>query len=69
MSAPEPTVVRTWNRDGTTNVMGLDAAVENVTRNQSDGDGPTGERREAVRRYLAAGRTLRTPHATFELGH
>jgi hypothetical protein len=44
MSAPEPTVVRTWNRDGTTNVMGLDAAVENVARNQSDGDGPTGER-------------------------
>ncbi len=69
MSAREPTVVRTWIRDGTTNVTGLDAAVENVARNQADGDGPTGERREAVRRYLAAGRTLRTPHATFELAH
>jgi hypothetical protein len=67
---PSPTVVlRTWTRDGTTNEMGLEAAVDNLARNQSEGEveGATDERRLAIRNSLLAGRTLRTANATFEI--
>jgi hypothetical protein len=65
MSAPESTVVRTWNCDSTTNVMGLAAAVENVARNQAGHESATDEGRQAVRTALLAGETLRTHYATF----
>jgi hypothetical protein len=67
MSEIEPAVIRTWLRDGTRNLMSLDQAVDNLAQNQADPDGATEERRDAIRRYLLAGRTLRTNHATFAL--
>jgi hypothetical protein len=47
--------------------MSLDQAVDNLAQNQADGETPTDERRDAIRRYLLAGRTLRTRFATFAL--
>jgi hypothetical protein len=67
MSDIDPAVVRTWLRDGTRNLMSLDQAVDNLAQNQADAEGATEERRDAIRRYLLAGRTLRTHHATFVL--
>jgi hypothetical protein len=62
-------VLRTWTRDGSTNEMGLDEAIENLARNQSEGEveGATEERRKAIRNSLLAGRALRTENATFEI--
>ena len=68
MNASHVTVLRTWTRDGTTNEMGLDEAVENLARNQDlagVAEANPADRREAIRRYLLAGRTLRTANATF----
>jgi hypothetical protein len=67
MSEMESSVVRTWLRDGTQNLMTLGQAVDNLAHNQADDNGAPEERREAIRRYLLAGRTLRTQHATFAL--
>jgi hypothetical protein len=67
MSDTESAVVRTWLRDGTQNLMSLGQAVDNLVHNQAEGDGDTDDRREAIRRYLLAGRTLRTRLATFAL--
>jgi hypothetical protein len=67
MSAPEPMVIRTWKRDGTTNAMTLDEAAENLARNGQDVDGPTEERRAAARQALLSGATLRTALATFSI--
>jgi hypothetical protein len=65
MDEAQPAVVRTWTRDGTTNLMDLDAAVENLARNQAGHEGATDEGRQAVRTALLAGETLRTHYATF----
>jgi hypothetical protein len=67
MSNIEAAVVRTWLRDGTVNHMSLDQAIDNLVHNQPEVEGSTDERRDAIRRYLLAGRTLRTKHATFAL--
>ncbi len=67
MSETESVVIRTWLRDGTQNEMSLHQAIDNLVHNQSDAEGSADERREAIRRYLLAGRTLRTRHATFAL--
>ncbi len=67
MSDTEPAVVRTWLRDGSRNLMSLDQAVDNLAQNQADGEAPGDERRDAIRRYLLAGQTLRTRFATFAL--
>jgi hypothetical protein len=67
MNVPEPTVIRTWKRDGTTNAMSLDEAAENLARNGYDVEGPPDERRASARRALLAGATLRTALATFAL--
>jgi hypothetical protein len=67
MIETESAVIRTWLRDGTQNHMSLDQAIDNLVHNQSDVDGSPDERRDAIRRYLLAGRTLRTRHATFAL--
>jgi hypothetical protein len=63
----EPSVVRTWNRDGSQDVMGLQAAVENLSRNLAGADGPAEDRRDAVRQALLSGQALQTRHATFKL--
>ncbi len=67
MSETESAVIRTWLRDGTRNHMGLDQAIDNLVHNQPDVEGSPDERRHVIRRYLLAGRTLRTRHATFVL--
>jgi hypothetical protein len=67
MSEAFATVTRTWRRDGSTNTMTLDMAVENIARTGYAIGGPDSERREAIRRALLAGVTLQTPHATFAL--
>ena len=67
MSDTESVVIRTWLRDGTQNQMSLHQAIDNLVDNQPDAEGSSDERREAIRRYLLAGRTLRTRHATFAL--
>jgi hypothetical protein len=67
MSDTESAVIRTWLRDGTQNQMTLDQAVDNLVHNQPDVEGSPDERRDAIRRYLLAGRTLRTRLATFVL--
>jgi hypothetical protein len=67
MGERSPAVVRTWRRDGSTNVMDLDVAVENLSRTGEDLVGPDADRRDAVRKALLAGETLATLHATFAL--
>jgi hypothetical protein len=59
--------VRTWKRDGSQDVMSLDAAVENLSRNELDTAGSAADRQEVVRRALLAGETLETPLARFAL--
>jgi hypothetical protein len=61
------TVVRTWKRDGSRDIMSLDAAVENLSRNERDAAGSTEDRRESVRRALLAGEMLETPLASFAM--
>jgi hypothetical protein len=60
-------VVRTWKRDGSRDTMSLDAAVENLSRNERDAAGSPDERRESVRRALLAGELLETPLASFAM--
>jgi hypothetical protein len=67
MSDVDSAVIRTWLRDGTQNQMSLDQAIDNLIHNQPDVEGSPDERRDAIRRYLVAGRTLRTRHATFAM--
>ena len=68
MSNSESAVIRTWLRDGTQNHMSLHQAIDNLVHNQPVVEGSTAdERRDAIRRYLVAGRTLRTRHATFAM--
>jgi hypothetical protein len=67
MGETVPAVVRTWLRDGTSNRMSLDQAIDNLAHNQPKAEHATIVRRDAIRRYLVAGRTLRTSHATFAL--
>ena len=57
---PVEIVVRMWKRDGTTNLMSLGAAVENLRHN---GWGEYGER--AIENMLNDGQALETPHARF----
>jgi hypothetical protein len=67
MSDTESEVIRTWLRDGTQNQMSLGQAIDNLMHNQPDVEGSADERRDAIRRDLLAGGTLRTKHATFAL--
>jgi hypothetical protein len=67
MLAIYPVVVRTWKRDGSHDVMSLDAAVENLSRNEPESAGSIEDRREAVKRALLAGETLETRLASFAL--
>jgi hypothetical protein len=67
MSDAYQAVVRTWKRDGSQDIMSLDAAVENRSRNARDAAGSTDERRESVRRALLAGELLETPLANFAM--
>ena len=67
MSNTESAVIRTWLRDGTQNHMSLDQAIDNLVHNQPEVEGSADERRDAIRRYLLAGRTLRTRYATFAM--
>jgi hypothetical protein len=59
--------IRTWKRDGSQDLMSLNAAVENLSRHERDDAGAEAERQEAVRRALLAGETLETPLARFTL--
>ncbi len=61
----EPMVMRTWKRDGTTNRMGLDAAVESLARMQDFREVDLDDRRQSIRRELLGGRTLETAQAKF----
>src|ERR1700677_4204115 len=63
----QPPVTRTWKRDGTTNLMGLDEAVTNLAQNQLDAETNPDDYRLAIRRPLLAGQTLWTAKATFAL--
>jgi hypothetical protein len=63
--ADERTVVRTWKRDGTTNRMGLTAAVEHLARAPGVAESDLEARRQSVRQELLDGRTLETGRATF----
>jgi hypothetical protein len=67
MSDTESAVIRTWLRDGTQNQMSLGQAIDNLAHNQPAIEGSPDERRDAIRRYLLAGHTLRTRHATFAM--
>jgi hypothetical protein len=67
MNDIESVVMRTWLRDGTQNHMSLDQAIDNLVHNQPDAEGSPDDRRDAIRRNLLAGQTLRTRHATFVL--
>jgi hypothetical protein len=67
MEARQPVVIRTWRRDGTTNVMDLDVAIENLSRDGADLVGPDSERREILRKALLAGETLSTSLASFTI--
>ena len=67
MEARQPAVIRTWRRDGSTNVMGLDVAIENLSRGGAELVGPDSDRREVVRKALLAGETLTTPLAAFTI--
>lgn len=60
MSIPNVDAVRTWVRDGTTNVMPLRCAAGNLHRNVPN----LGNPREIAERLLR-GETLATKHATF----
>jgi hypothetical protein len=67
MEERQPTVIRTWRRDGTMNVMGLDVAIENLSQGGVDLVGADSDRREIVRKALLAGETLTTPLASFTI--
>jgi hypothetical protein len=67
MEERQPAVIRTWRRDGTTNMMGLDVAIENLSQGGADLVGPDSDRREIVRKALLAGETLTTPLASFTI--
>jgi hypothetical protein len=67
MSESYQAVVRTWKRDGSRDVMSLDAAVENLSHHECDATGSPEERRESVRRALLAGEMLETRLANFAL--
>ena len=54
-------VVRTWKRDGTQNLMTLEAAEESLKRTLTDGD------KDSITVRLLAGETLETAHARFHL--
>jgi hypothetical protein len=64
---PEPTVVRTWKRDGTTNRMDLSAAVENLATAQEYREGDVDARRQIIRQELLDGLTLHTAKARFTI--
>jgi hypothetical protein len=63
--ADELTVLRTWKRDGTTNLMALSAAVEHLARAPDAEESDLEARRHSVRQDLLDGRTLETGRATF----
>jgi hypothetical protein len=67
MEGRQPAVIRTWRRDGTTNVMGLDVAIENLSRSAADRVGTDADYREILRKALLAGETLTTPLASFTI--
>jgi hypothetical protein len=67
MEERQPVVIRTWRRDGTTNVMDLDVAIENLSRGGADLVAPDSDRRELLRKALLAGETLTTPLASFTI--
>lgn len=54
-------IVRTWKRDGTQNLMTLDAAQQSLNRTLTDGD------KDTITARLLAGETLETAHARFTL--
>lgn len=55
------TAIRTWKRDGSRNVMHLDAAVANIA---SATEAAT--ERTFIRLALLRGETIETPHARFQ---
>jgi hypothetical protein len=64
---PEPTVVRTWKRDHTTNRMGLEAAVANLARLDDLRGTDLDARRHTIRQALLDGVTLETAKARFAM--
>jgi hypothetical protein len=60
-------IIRTWKRDGTTNVMSLDVAVANLEDNVIDESTklPIEQRVQQIREALEGGLTLETPLALF----
>ena len=67
MEERQPVVIRTWRRDGTTNVMDLNVAIENLSQSATDLVGPDSDRRELLRKALLAGEILTTPLASFTI--
>lgn len=63
----EPPIIRTWKRDGSTNVMDLEAAVLNlIQRSHCYGYASIFDRRRKIRRALLDGLKLETEIATFK---
>jgi len=60
MSTKAVTIVRTWKRDGSTNLMPLEAAIENLR-------GTYGEQSLSIREALEMGRELQSKHARFRM--
>jgi hypothetical protein len=60
------TVIRTWKRDGSRNVMTLPDAVRNLYRNTTKGL-PTVGPRDFIRATLKSGDVMQTRCATFQL--
>jgi hypothetical protein len=57
-------VVRTWDRDGSQNIMRLPAAVDNIAGNLGRGDESTANE---IRQLLLLGRVVETELASFRV--
>jgi hypothetical protein len=64
---PSVTVVRTWRRDQSCNLMPLDEAAWNLLTNWRSLDETNPARLEEISSRLLNGEVLETPHATFAL--
>jgi hypothetical protein len=64
---PEPTVIRTWKRDQTTNRMDLSAAVANLAQWDDLRGTDLEARRHTIRQALLDGVTLHTAKARFTI--
>lgn len=66
MPACDVEIVRTWKRDGSCNVMSLDAAAHNLHANGKDQFAEDGvENRRGIRTALLRGHRLETALAVF----